>query len=134
MKMSLQERIERSLLRAKEDVFLREDFEKFGDYDQVGRALRGAVKKGLLVKAGYGVYVRARKSSLTGNPIPKASLVEIGLQALKKLGVNADVGRSARQYRDGKTTQMPMATVIDVGKSRISRRIGFGSRIIRYER
>ena len=134
MKIPLQERIERSLLRAKTDVFLREDFEKFGDYDQVGRALRGAVKKGMLVKAGYGVYVRAKKSSLTGNPVPKVSLMEIGLQALKKLGVKADLGRSARAYMDGKTTQMPMATVLNVGKARISRRIGFRNNTIRYER
>lgn len=134
MKILLQERIEKSLRRSKEDVFLRADFKKFGDYGQVGRALRAIVKKGLLVKAGYGVYVKAKKSSLTGNPVPTITLVMIGLKVLEKLGVKADLGRAAREYRDGKTTQMPMATVLDVGKSRISRSIRVGSRIIRYER
>ena len=80
------------------------------------------------------MYVKARQSSLTGKPVPVVSLMEIGLQILSKLGVKADVGNSAREYRDGKTTQMPMADVVSVGKARVSRRIGFGNKIIRYEK
>ena len=80
--MSTEERVERYLLRSKDNVFVRKDFEKFGGYDQVGRALRCAVQKGLLVKAGYGVYVKARESSVTGKPVPVLSLIEIGLFAL----------------------------------------------------
>ena len=132
--MATKERVERYLLRSKDSVFVRKDFEKFGGYDQVGRALRCAVKQGLLVKGGYGVYVKARKSSLTGNPVPVVSLMEIGLYALAKFGVTADIGSSAKAYMEGKTTQMPMATVINVGKSRVSRKIGVGKQFLRYER
>ena len=132
--MTIAERIEQSLLRSKVSVFVRKDFDRFGGYDQVGRALRSLLGRGVIVKAGYGVYVKARKSSLSGNSIPVVSLIEIGLQALSKLGVKADVGSSARDYRDGKTTQMPMATVVSVGKARISRKIGFGRKAIRYEK
>ena len=132
--MTIAERIEQSLLRSKVSVFVRKDFDRFGGYDQVGRALRSLLSRGVVVRAGYGVYVKARKSSLSGNSIPVIPLVEIGLQALSKLGVKADVGSSARDYRDGKTTQMPMATVVSVGKARISRKIGFGSKAIRYEK
>jgi hypothetical protein len=32
----------------------------------------------------------------------------------------------------GKTTQMPMAVVLNVGKSRVSRRLGIGAQAIRY--
>ena len=132
--MTIEERIESSLLRSKANVFVRKDFDKFGGYDQVGRALRMVIAKGLLVKAGYGVYVKARNSSLTGNPVPVISLMQIGIQALAKLGVAADVGSSAKEYMEGKTTQMPMAAVVNIGKARVSRKIGFGSKSIRYER
>lgn len=131
---SLQERIERSIIRSNDDVFVRDDFKRLGGYDQIGRALRALVKNGVLVKAGYGVYVRARASSLTGNPVPAISLTEIGFQALSKLGVEAEVGEAARKYRGGETSQMPMAIALSVRGSRISRKIGIGERSIKYER
>jgi Family of unknown function (DUF6088) len=131
--MTLEERIEMSLQRSAAKVFLRSEFDKFGGYDQVGRALRAVIAKGLLVKAGYGVYVKAKPSSLTGNPVPVVPLIEIGLAALTKLGAKPELGNAAKDYMDGKTTQMPMATVLNVGSARVSRRIGFGAKSIRYE-
>lgn len=131
--MTLEERIEMSLHRSAAKVFLRNEFDKFGGYDQVGRALRAVISKGLLVKAGYGVYVKAKPSSLTGKPVPVVPLIEIGLAALTKLGAQPALGSSAQEYMDGKTTQMPMAVVLKLGSSRVSRRIGFGTKSIRYE-
>ena len=131
--MTLEERIEMSLRRSASKVCVRKDFDKFGGYDQVGRALRGVINKGLLIKAGYGVYVKAKTSTLTGKPIPVVPLIEVGLEALTKLGVKPGLGTAAQDYRDGKTTQMPMSAVLNVGSSRISRRIGFGKKSIRYE-
>ncbi len=131
--MTLEERIEMSLQRSAAKVFLRKEFDRFGGYDQVGRALRSVINKGLLIKAGYGVYVKAKKSTLTGKPVPVVPLIEIGLEALTKLGVKPELGTSAKEYMEGKTTQMPMSTVLNVGNSRVSRRIGFGSKSIRYE-
>jgi hypothetical protein len=132
-RVTLEERIEMSLQRSAAKVFLRKEFDRFGGYDQVGRALRNTIKRGLLIKAGYGVYVKARPSTLTGKPIPVVPLIEIGLEALTKLGVKPDLGTAAKEYRDGKTTQIPMSTVLNVGKSRVCRRIGFGSKSIRFE-
>lgn len=132
--VSLQRRIESSLARTKAAVFLRRDFNRFGGYDPVSRALRGIVAKGRLVKAGYGVYVKARRSGLTGNPIPVLSVIEIGLQTMEKLGIKAELGASAKAYAAGISTQMPMASVVNVGKARVSRKIGFGAKTVRYER
>ena len=133
-KTTLLELIERSLSRSPEQVFVRRDFASLGGQGKIGRALRAAVDNGLLVKVGYGVYARARPSSLTGKPIPVVPLVEVGMLALSKLGVKARLGKSAKAYAEGRTTQMPVATVLSVGKSRVRRRIGFGGRTIRYER
>lgn len=133
-KFSLEERIEMSVARSKQNVFFRKDFVKFGGYDQVGRALRSVVLKGLLVKAGYGIYAKAKTSSLTGNPIPVIPLIQIGLEALLKMGVDAELGSSAKEYMAGKTTQMPMKTVVNIGNARIARVIGFGGKKVRYEK
>lgn len=132
--MTIQERIESSLVRSKATVYLRREFDKFGGYDQVGRALRAIVAKGLLVRVGYGVYAKARKSSLTGNPVPVVPLLEIGLSVLSKLGVNAQMGTAAKAYSDGRSTQLPMRDVVNVGRSRVTRKIGFGGKVVRYER
>lgn len=133
-KFNLEERIEMSIARSKPNVFLRKDFDKFGNYDQVGRVLRSAIRKGLLVKAGYGVYVKAKKSSVTGNFIPVIPLVQLGIEALSKMGVDADIGSSAKDYMSGKSIQMPVAPVVKVGRSRVTRKIGFGGKQIRYEK
>ena len=132
-KFTLEERIEMSLKRSASKVFLRKDFNKFGGYDQVGRALRSVVNKGLVIKAGYGVYVKAKKSSLTGKPIPVIPLIEIGIDTLNKLGVKPQLGLAAKDYQDGKTTQVPVSAVLNIGSSRVCRRIGFGNKLIRYE-
>lgn len=134
MTATIQEQIEQGLARTKDAVFVRTDFDMFGGYEQVGRALREIVKKGLLVKAGHGIYVKARISSIHGEPIPVLSLIEIGLQALSKLGIEADISRAAKAYMAGETTQMPMATVINVGKARVSRKIGFGKQTVSFEK
>lgn len=129
-----QVRIESSISSSLEVVFLRREFNRFGGYDQVGRALRCMIAKGLLVKAGYGIYVKARKSSLTSNPVPVEPLASIGAVALAKLGVDARPSSAAADYAAGRTTQMPMADALCIGKARVSRKIGFGSKSLRLDR
>lgn len=131
--MTIQQNIEASLSKSEDAVFVRQDFNDFGKYAQVGRALRCLINKGILIRVGYGVYVKAKTSSLTGKPIPVLCLVEIGIQALAKLGIQAELGKSAKAYMEGKTTQMPMATVLDVGGVRVSRKIGVGKQYVRYQ-
>jgi hypothetical protein len=133
-RMTLKERIEMSLRRSASAVFVRKEFDRFGGYDQVGRALREATRDGLLVKAGYGVYVKTRISSITGKPIPTLPIDEIARQALAKLGVEAGPSQAARAYAQGTTTQMPMAAALSVGKSRVARRIGYAGKAVRLER
>jgi hypothetical protein len=131
---TVQERIESSLSRCSETVFLRRDFNRFGGYDQVGRALNGMVARGLVVRAGHGIYVKARKSSLTGNPVQVEPLAAIGAAVLAKLGVEARPSSAAADYAAGRTTQMPMADALRIGKARVSRKIGFGSKVLRLDR
>lgn len=114
-------------------AFLRSEFAELGSARQVSRALRALVDGGELVRVGVGLYAKARRSALSGRPIPADQLIEIGLQVMRKRGIRADVGRAARAYRDGKTTQMPMRCVMAVWGSRTAIKIGFRGRQIEYE-
>lgn len=114
------------------DVFLREDFAEFASYDVVGRELRRLVREGMLVQVGYGLYVRAKPSVLSGKPIPAVPLIDIGYQALRRLGHAPQPPQAVREYNEGRTTQVPAGDRIAVPGGRVSRKIAFGPRSIEY--
>ena len=130
---SLEERLEKRIARKRGDVFLREDFGDLGGYDQVGRALRNLVRKGRLMKAGYGLYARTRPSVLDGKPTPTKSLRELAAEALGRLGIETVPTRMERDYNAGKTTQVPTGRVIGV-RGRVRRQITYNGFPLSYER
>jgi hypothetical protein len=130
---SLEQRLEKRLARKRGDVFLREDFSDLGGYDQVGRALRGLVRKGRLLKAGYGLYTRARPSVLDGKPTPTKGIRELAAEALGRLGIQTAPTRMERDYNAGKTTQVPTGRVIGV-RGRVRRQITYNGFPLSYER
>jgi hypothetical protein len=113
-------------------VFVREDFEDLGGYDQVGRILRGLAREGKIIRIGYGLYAKATKSALTGQPVPVASLPVLAREALKRLGVEIAPSSLEKAYNAGRTTQVPTGRLIGV-KGRVSRKIGYGGAIVSYE-
>src|ERR1700678_860042 len=70
------------------------------------RALRKRVGAGLLVQVGYGLYARAKRSVLSGKPIPSVPLIEIGYQALRRLGHSPKPSPAALDYIEGRTMQV----------------------------
>jgi hypothetical protein len=133
-KFTVKERIILKIKKSASLVFLRHEFDQFGDYRQVSRAVSEITASGILVRVGFGLYARARPSTINGLPVPTAPLLTIGLEIMKKIGVPAEVGRDAKALREGRSTQVPMAPVINVGKSRIRRKISLGKRRIIYEK
>ena len=133
--ISTRTRIARSLgISKKKTVFLRSDFETFGTSTRVTRALQELIKEGRIIRVGRGIYVKARPSSVTGNPVPVEPLETVAHKALAALGVDAQLGSADKAYVGGLTQDVPMEIAIDVGSSRISRRIEFGGREVRLER
>lgn len=131
--MRVAQRIKISVAQSKDEVFLRREFARFGSVAQVTRALGQLITEGQLVRLGVGVYAKAKRSVLSGKAIPVRPLEMLAPLALKKLGVWAGPGRAARDYNEGRTTQLPAGVVIDTGSRRISRRIGFGGSFVEYE-
>lgn len=118
----------------KSNVLLREDFIDLGGYDQVGRALRQLAQKGRILKIGYGLYAKARVSSLTGEALPAQNLPTLAKEALKRLGVEVNPTKAELDYQAGRSTQIPTGRLIGVRKNRISRKIGYKGASIYYER
>jgi hypothetical protein len=129
---SLEQRLQQRIAKSRGDVFLRADFDDMGGYDQIGRALRGLVRKGQLLKLGYGVYTRAAKSRFTDHPVPPKGL-ETLTEALHRLGVETAPTRLQQAYSDGRTTQVPTGRVVAV-RGRIRRKIGYGGFQLGFER
>ena len=80
------------------------------------------VSKGRLIKAGYGIYTRARPSAIDGNPTPAKGLRELAREALGRVGVETAPTRMEQDYNAGRTTQVPTGRVIGV-RGRLRRQI-----------
>jgi hypothetical protein len=132
--MYIVNRLRRSVANRDADVFLRAEFDSFGSPAQVSRALTELQDKGVLVKLGVGVYAKAKPSVLSGKPIPAKPLEVLAPEILKKLGVQAGLSRQAREYNAGTSTQVPSGIVINTGKRRIQRKLGFNGKLVQYER
>jgi len=113
-------------------VFLREDFEDLGGYDQVGRILRQLAREGKIIKIGYGLYAKAKISPLTGKLVPVLALPTLAREAIERLGLQTSPSRLEQEYNAGRTTQVPTGRLIAVS-GRISRRIGYNGTYVSYE-
>ena len=120
------------IARKKSAVLLRDDFTDLGGYDQVGRVLLSLIRKGKLIKIGYGLYAKSKVSSLTGNIIPTEPLPSLAKKALDRLGVATVPTKAEMDYEQGRSTQVPTGRLIGV-KKRISRKIGYKEASINYE-
>ena len=114
-------------------MFLRGDFSDMGGYDQVGRALRGLVREGQLMKVGYGIYANTRLSVLDGKPTLTKGIRELAAEALGRLGIETVPTRMERAYNDGRITQVPTGRVIGV-RGRVRRQICYNGVPLSYER
>jgi len=68
------------------------------------------------------------------NVIPLQPLEVLAPQALEKLGVVVAPSRLTARYNAGLITQVPVGLVVNVGRQRVRRKIGFNDNYLRYER
>lgn len=132
---SIRERIAERIARSKDDVFLTREFRDLGGEDQVLRALRKLINGGSLVRLGYGVYGRATQSPISGQPMLAVTggFGGAARQALTKLGVRWEPSKFERAYNEGRSTQIPVNTVLRV-KSRFTRALSYRGKPLILER
>lgn len=135
-RITLRDKIEERMARKKGDaVFLPREFADLGGEDQVLRALRRMMEDGRLVRLGYGVYGRAVKSRLSGQPMlySAGGFSGAARQALDKLGVAWEPTEAERAYNEGRSTQVPVNPVVRV-KGRFRRHLRYGNAELILER
>lgn len=121
---SIADFIAQRVSRSRRNVFMRSDFDEFGSYDAVGRALRQQVQSGRLVKIGYGLYAKAEPSPLTGKPVPVVGIRTLASEAIRRLGKSVEPSRFDTAYKSGRSAQVPTGRTLTVN-ARIRRRIGY---------
>ncbi len=131
----MREKVEQRIAERRDDVFLPREFRDLGGEDQILRVLRGLTRDGRLMRLGYGVYGRAERSRLTGQPMLAAQDGFLGAakQALDKLGVPWEPTDFQRAYNEGRSTQVPVNPAVRV-KGRFVRRLRYQDTELRLER
>ncbi len=132
---TVENRIRQYIASSPDAAFLTNEFLRFGSRSVVARALRRLVEDKTLYRAGYGVYTPSRvltEEPYAGYKIQRFDNSSVAEDFLVKMGVGPKPGVLVREYNEGRSTQVPPYAMIDVGKSRIRRRLFSGG--VRYER
>jgi hypothetical protein len=132
---TVEERIREYIASSSDAAFLTNEFLRFGSRSVVARALRRLVEDKTLYRAGYGVYTPSRvltDKPYAGSKIRKYSSSAVAASFLRKMGVDPKPGLLVREYNEGRSTQVPPYVMVDVGRSRIRRKLYGGG--VRYER
>lgn len=136
MRVTYQESIEyKAINRLKTirgNIVLRKDFNEFGSYRQISRALKRLIEAKKLVKIGTGIYAKSYISKYTELPLVKNGIDSTLREALKRLGVAYEPGSAEEAYNEGKTTQVPVLNMVKL-KSRCRRRIGYRNSELLFE-
>ena len=131
---TLESRMSYRIARKRQRVFLREDFADLGrGYRQISRVLEKFVKGGKLAKIGYGLYVRTKVSSVSGNVITDGPLPWLAKEFLARRGIEVVPTKAEIAYNGGESTQVPTGRTIGV-RSDVTRRIGYDGAWITYEK
>jgi hypothetical protein len=125
-------KISSGIARKKDIVFLRGILRTWEDMIRSGGFLGELVRAGKIIKIGYGLYAKTKKSFITGEIIPGAPLPTLAKAALERLGIEVAPSTLESDYNAGKTTQVPIGRMIAV-KGRVNRKIGYGGAYIIYE-
>lgn len=129
---SLKNKIWRRVKRFKEPVIFTRDFSDLSSSAQICRVLKTLCNERLLIRLGKGVYVRTKKSCLTGNIVPIINIIDAAKIVLIRLGVKVLPSSAEIAYNTGRSTQVPTGRVIGVNK-KVTRKIEFNGCCISYE-
>ena len=133
--MTLRQRVEARIAKRRDDAFLTREFLDLGGERQVLRALRELTEDGKLIRLGYGVYGRAKMSSITRQPMLAGDgFGPVARQVLDKLGVPWEPTTAERDYNTGGSTQVPVTPRVRLRGSRFSRKLRYKTMELTVER
>lgn len=132
--MKLEDRMNRSIKQRTSVVILRSDFAHMASDSQIGRVLARFVAEGKLIRVSKGAFAKTRINKFTGKPTPAGTLETIAAELFRKLNISVKPSSLVTEYNSGKSTQIPMATAVNTGRRRISRKVTVGNSTLTYEK
>ena len=132
---TVEQKIRDYVASSSDAAFLTSEFLRFGSRSAVAKALKKLVEDETLYWVGYGVYAPSRTFTdgpYAGCKVEKFGNSTVASEFLRKMGVDPKPGKLVRDYNERRTTQVPPFAMIDVGKSRIRRKLYRGG--VKYER
>ena len=117
-KRTIQQKILLRICLSNKQVFLRSDFIDIGSCSQVGYALNKLISSEKIIRISKGIYVKARKNSITGKTTVAISggFKSAVICALDRLNIDWEFSEAFKDYNNRKTTQIPANLEIIVPK------------------
>ena len=131
-KRTLEEKIRLRMNKSNQTAFINSDFFDLSDQDQVGRVLRKMVQNEDLIKLGRGVFAKTKYSAFLRKKTLAGAFPDTARQALAKLKIKVFPSTAEREYSIGTSPQVPTGLMVGINK-RVSRRISYNGRSIKYE-
>lgn len=114
-------------------VILRKDVSDMGNKLRVDRALAALIKLGKIIRIGYGVYAKAEMTLWLDEPVITGQGFDSAcLEALNRLQVKWELARVAKDYNEGRSTQVPVRTMVRL-KSRFRGHLADGNKFLFFE-
>lgn len=133
--MTIAGRIKRSVSNRKGVYFFfTSDFASFGSRRGVQDALRVLVESGFLERFSLGMYAKTEWNEYARKRVPVMPLSCLAPMALERKGFRIELGKIAKEYAEGKSTQIPNMNIYEIGSQRISRKFLLCGRTIYYEK
>ncbi|MUK48906.1 DUF6088 family protein [Aliivibrio fischeri] len=130
--MTAVDRIYQKIKCSRRYVFERKDFDNDASYDQVGRVLKKLVDKGVLMKIGYGLYIKSTINSLTNKPMPThpGGTDAIMREILRLRGVDFEMDAMSLNSINGESTQIPASIKYKWDPKFFNRNLKVGNRVL----
>ncbi|MCX7123833.1 MAG: hypothetical protein NTV32_09290 [Gammaproteobacteria bacterium] len=111
---------------------LRQDIADLGSDRQVSRALQDLVKEGMIVKLGYGIYAKTKKSPITDEQYLPGGFLAVAREALTRLGIAWNRSTAEEDYRLGNSQQVPANPATKLN-ARFRRQLSYRGMELRFE-
>lgn len=133
MQIQIKERLKEAITQMNGTLVMRQDLREIASDRQLSRALKALIEEGVLVRFGHGLYAKARRSSISGKPVPQTGPSELAVEFLKKQGIPIRLGEAQEAYASGKTPDVPVHIAFNTGKYKVTRKFMLGRVRVRFE-
>lgn len=131
--LPIAERIKRSVNRSSANIFLTQDFLKFGSRSAVSAALAGLVENRFLYRVSKGIYAKTKYYKKFDVRVPDKDLNSLAVEIFRRLNIKFDMDWLTKEYNADRTQQIPGKLIFEMFGRKTTRLIQLGNQRVYYE-